>query len=64
MSKRKDKKFVSNWAMVDYWVMMASESIERRALLEARVDIDRVKERLEWIAKEKESLTLKNASSD
>ena len=52
MSKRKDKKFVSNWAMVDYWAMMASEAIDRRALLEAQVDIDRVKERLEWVYNE------------
>ena len=52
MSKRKDKKFVSNWAMANYWVMMASEAIDRRALLEAQEDIDRVKERLEWIYNE------------
>lgn len=47
---------VSNWAQASYWAMMASEAIGRRALSEAQVDVDRLKERLEWVALEEKKL--------
>lgn len=50
--KGKNEKFVSNWDEASYWVMMASEAIKRKALLEAQIDVDRLKERLEWVALE------------
>ena len=52
MNEREDEKFVSNWAEASYWAMMASEAIDRRALLEAQEDVERLKERLECVAKE------------
>lgn len=54
MGKKKNEKFVSNWGEASYWVMMASEAIGRRALSEAQEDVDRLKERLEWVALEEE----------
>lgn len=52
MGKEENEKFVSNWAEAGYWAMMASEAIERRVLLEAQEDVERLKERLEWVAEE------------
>ena len=56
--KNKEKSFVSNWGQANYWAMMVAEDIERRALLDAQIDVERLKERLEWVALEE----LKNKS--
>ena len=47
-----ERAVVTSWGEASYWAMMLKEAIERRALLEAQTDVDRLKERLEWVAKE------------